>query len=167
MEMRNTPPGDTEIERKYLLRGLPPRAAATAGYLVVQGWLPGQRIRERLRRVRADGREQYFRTVKLGSGLVRTEVEETISRRLFRRLWPLTEGTRIRKRRHLVPAGRLTWEIDDFLDFDLVLAEVELPSPEAEVTLPEWLAPWVVAEVTGRVEYTNLHMARHGPPPGP
>ena len=55
-------------------------------------------------------------------------------------MWPLTLGRRLRKRRHAVPEGGLTWEIDQFLDRDLVLAEVELPSAETPVTVPKWLA---------------------------
>ncbi len=113
------------------------------------------------------GRGSWYRAVKSGLGLVRAEQEERISRRRFRELWPGTAGVRIRKHRYLIPDGELTWEIDEFLDFDLVLAEVELPTADTEVVIPDWLAPWVVAEVTERVEYTNLYMARHGPPPVP
>jgi CYTH domain-containing protein len=64
------------------------------------------------------------------------------------------------KRRYLVPAGDLTWEIDEFLDRDLVLAEVELPSAEARVNPPEWLEPYVVRDVTGESEYSNMRLAR-------
>jgi CYTH domain-containing protein len=58
-----------------------------------------------------------------------------------------------------VPEGALTWEIDVFLDRDLVLAEVELPGDQ-DVTIPEWLAAQVVRDVTGESEYVNLNLAR-------
>ncbi len=156
-----------EIERKYLLCGLPPRTDRARRAYVRQGWLETTDPPVRLREVRMGNRHSWYRTVKSGLGLVRSEQEERISRRRFRELWPGTEGVRIRKRRYLVPVGDLTWEIDEFLDFDLVLAEVELPTTDTEVVIPDWLTPWVVAEVTEGVTYTNLFMARHGPPPAP
>lgn len=64
------------------------------------------------------------------------------------------------KRRHVVPDGSYTWEIDEFLDRDLFLAEVELNDPAEKVVLPEWLAPYVVRDVTGTKKYVNLNLAR-------
>jgi adenylate cyclase len=75
-------------------------------------------------------------------------------------LWPLTEGRRVRKRRHRVREGERQWEIDEFLDRDLFLAEVELPSTDAPVELPDWLRPHVVREVTTEDEYKNENLAR-------
>jgi adenylate cyclase len=98
--------------------------------------------------------------VKLGSGLRRSEFEEEITPELFARLWPLTAGCRIRKRRYAVPFGDLLWEIDEFEEPDLVLAEIELPSETAEVTLPDWLSPYVEREVTGDPDYYNRNLAR-------
>ena len=66
-----------------------------------------------------------------------------------------------------------TWEIDQFLDRDLVLAEVELPSAATEVTVPPWLAPVVRREVTDEPAYGNAELSRtpllvahRGPGPG-
>ena len=66
----------------------------------------------------------------------------------------------MRKRRFHVADGALTWEVDRFLDRDLVLAEIELESADAPVTFPDWLAPHVVREVTDDGEYTNRQLAR-------
>ena len=44
-------------------------------------------------------------TVKGGSGLSRTEEEIAIDAERFARLWPLTEGRRVEKTRHLIPVG--------------------------------------------------------------
>jgi CYTH domain-containing protein len=75
-------------------------------------------------------------------------------------MWPLTKGKRLTKRRHRVPQGDLTWEIDEFTDRDLVLAEIELPSAETPVEIPDWLEPWVEREVTGDVAYLNWTLAK-------
>ena len=53
----------------------------------------------------------------------------------------------------------MTWEIDEFPDRNLVMAEVELPSPSTEVTAPDWLRPHVVREVTDDPAYTNYRLA--------
>jgi len=149
-----------EIERKYLLRGLPPRMPAAVVKEIVQGYLPGTRLVERVRRVRVGEGERFFRTVKSGVGLVRTELEEECSREVFDTLWPLTAGRRVAKRRHVVADGALRWEIDEFTDRALVLAEVELPSVDLTAEVPAWLLSMVERDVTGESAYVNAVLAR-------
>jgi CYTH domain-containing protein len=155
-----------EIERKYLLRALPRHLRGAAASEIDQGWLPGERLRERVRRVREPApageaaRERYVRTVKLGSGVTRAEVEEECTRELFDALWPLTRERRVRKRRYRVRDGALVWEVDEFVDRSLVVAEVELPSADTPAPPPEWLAPYVVREVTDEGTYVNANLAR-------
>ena len=148
-----------EIERKFLLTAVPPEAASVEPLEIEQGWLPGERLVERLRRLRWNGSEAWFRTVKSGAGLERLELEEATTPDVFQGLWPLTEGRRLQKRRYCVPAGGLVWEIDEFLGRDLVLAEVELPAANVMVELPTWLHPYVVREVTGEPAYENRNLA--------
>ena len=148
-----------EVERKYLLRSLPHLLREAPYAEIEQGWLPGERLLERVRRVRKDGRETLYRTVKLGKGVSRVEVEEETTPELFAVLWPATQARRVRKRRYAVADGGHTWEVDLFEGRDLVLAEVELPSPDTPVTLPAWLAPYVVREVTDEPAYVNANLA--------
>ena len=129
-----------EIERKYLLDKFPAAAAGAPVEEIEQGWIPGERLRERLRRVTTAGSVRWYRTVKTGAGVVRTEIEEETTREIFEAMWPLTESRRIHKQRHRVTDGDLTWEIDHFLDRDLTLAEVELPSLDVLPVPPDWLA---------------------------
>jgi CHAD domain-containing protein/CYTH domain-containing protein len=159
-DLRVVTPGGVEIERKYLLTALPTGIDDADVAEVEQGWLPGARLQERLRRVDRGGERQYFRTVKLGEGLSRLEVEEEADAELFAYLWPLTESRRVHKRRYYVPDGTLMWEIDEFLDRPLVLAEVELPSTDAEVVIPHWLEEVLDREVTGDPEYVNVNLAQ-------
>ena len=151
---------DVEIERKYLLSSLPEAALGVTPIVIDQGWLPGERLRERVRRIRDAEGERYSRTVKLGRGVERVELEEAADRDLFEALWPLTEGRRVSKLRYRIPEGGLVWEIDRFSDRDLVLAEVELPRADVVPGLPRWLAPFVTREVTGEPEYVNVNLAR-------
>jgi len=156
-EVRREP---LEIERKFLLSGLPDEAREAPNVRIEQGWMAGETIRERLRRVSDDAGERYYRTIKFGNGLTRAEYEEAISREMFEPLWPLTAGCRVEKRRYKVREGERVWEIDVFAGRDLVTAEVELPSADAALDLPAWLASRVVREVTGDPAFSNLNLAR-------
>jgi adenylate cyclase len=153
---------DREIERKYLLTGRPARVDDANSVEIDQGYLPGARINERVRRMQdARGAMTYFRTVKAGAGLERFEVEEETTIQFFEAVWPLTRGARVRKRRYYVRDGDLTWEIDEFLDRpDLWLAEVELEHVDHAVAVPAWLAPCVVREVTLEKAFTNHALAK-------
>jgi CHAD domain-containing protein/CYTH domain-containing protein len=154
-----------EIERKYLLRFVPDEARDGRRVDIAQGYLPGTRLHERVRRVsihHGSGRKDvhFYRTVKLGDGVARTEIEEETTEAIFLALWPLTKRRRLRKRRFEVDADGRTWQIDEFRNRDLVLAEIELDSEDEEVTFPDWLAPAVQREVTGEPEFQNINLAR-------
>ena len=155
-------PAPVEVERKYLLSAVPLRARSGRRRQMAQGYIPGEKLQERLRRVtEEDGTVRCFRTVKLGRGVSRIEVEEQTPSDLFERMWPLTEGARLEKIRWVVkePSG-VVWEVDEFTDRELALAEVELPSVDAHVDVPQWLAPYVVREVTDEDTYVNIRLAR-------
>jgi adenylate cyclase len=157
--MANRP--DREIERKYLLRELPERVVDAPSLDIDQGYLPGERINERIRRTRGSDGLRYYRTIKAGSGIERLEIEEETSELFFATVWPLTRGCRVHKRRYLVPEAELTWEIDEFLDRDgLWLAELELGSVDDVVVLPAWLRSVIEREVTDDPQYTNHALAR-------
>lgn len=152
---------DVEIERKYLLRSLPEHARQAPSLEIDQGYLPGTRINERVRRSRGADGTRYYRTIKSGSGLKRTEVEEETTELFFTTVWPLTRGCRIYKRRYVVETPDGTWEIDEFLDREgLVVAEIELEHEEHVVEPPDWLAPLIEREVTDEPAYTNHALAR-------
>jgi CHAD domain-containing protein/CYTH domain-containing protein len=149
-----------EIERKYLLQSMPSLSTEVKVVEIDQGWIPGQAIHERLRRVRSTEGDRFYRTIKQGSGLQRLELEEEAIPEVFEKLWPLTEGHRVHKRRYKVPDGTHVWEVDEFLDRDLLLVEVELTSQDETVEVPGWLKPHVVREVTGDDQYVNQNLAR-------
>jgi adenylate cyclase len=152
---------DREIERKFLLRALPERVREAQSAEVDQGYLPGMRINERIRRMRSADGARFYRTIKMGSGVERYELEEETNEEFFRTVWPLTRGARIFKRRYFVPEGDVIWEIDEFLDRPgLWLAEVELETVDQRVIVPDWLEAVVEREVTDEKDYTNHALAR-------
>lgn len=159
-----------EIERKFLLNGVPRIPAGAQVLRIEQGYLnafsSGASAESegfatgRLRRtIFPDGSVQHTHTIKTGSGVSRQEIERHITPKQFERHWPCTEGRRLRKIRHRVRENDLTWEIDVIERPDLVLAEVELRSPETKIVIPQWLGPHVVREVTDEPEYTNAAIA--------
>jgi len=160
-QLRALAEGHPEIERKFLLRRFPALdGRAVEVVSIEQGWLQGTSARERLRALSDGVSTRYFRALKLGSGVKRTEHEREIPAQTFVELWPGTQGCRLRKHRHRVRESDLVWEIDSFLDRDLTLAEVELPSADAAFELPEWLSSCVEREVTGEPAYTGSSLGR-------
>jgi CYTH domain-containing protein len=149
-----------EIERKYLLRAAPPLLDGRAFATIEQGYLPGEKLHERVRRKTTETAVVHLRTVKLGTGVSRIEVEEGCTAKVFEKLWSLTTGKRVRKHRYAIAEGDLTWEIDVFVDRELVLAEVELPSAERVPEIPAWLAPYLVRDVTDEPAFVNLNLAK-------
>lgn len=155
-----------EIERVWLLSSAPAIPAGAERWTIEQGYLDGASgVEGRVRSITyADGRRDFVHTIKRGEGLVREESERPITAEEFGRLWPSTVGRRIRKVRHRVREATLTWEVDEFLDWPLVMAEVELPDASTEVTPPAWLRAVLGREVTHDPRYRNSALAFRGLP---
>ncbi len=147
-----------EIERKFLIKGGFKEAAFDALH-IMQGYLssvPGRNVRVRLRN------SQGFITVKgpsLDGGLSRFEWEKEIGADDARDLLALCEPGIIDKTRYLVKVGAHTYEVDEFHGDNegLVVAEVELGSPDEPFEKPSWLGE----EVTGDRRYYNSSLARN------
>jgi len=162
--------GSLEIERKYLLKSVPPIPPEAEVWRIEQGYVDfnakpvvpdpdGLDVGRIRRTTMADGTVVCTHTVKSGVGLVRQEVERVISSDTFERAWPRTQGRRLQKVRYRIRDEALIWEIDVFTSLPLTLAEVELPTAETPSPIPAWLMPHIDREVTGEPEYTNAAIA--------
>ena len=158
-QIANRPACVSEIERRFLLRRVPATALAFAREEIEQGWLPGLRLVERITTLGPEPRTAALRTSRPATGAGPTEPAGDVDTELFQSIWPLTAGRRIRKRRHTVSDYGLQWEIDQYLDRDLVLLEVAPGPDDAQVPLPDWLEPYVVREVTGESDFTARALA--------
>ncbi len=149
-----------EVERKFLV-GEPPDLDGAESDEIEQGYLAiGSEGEVRVRRKG----EKLVLTAKRGSGLSREEAEVELDRASFDELWELTEGRRLRKRRHVVPHGELKIELDVYEgDLEgLRVAEIEFSSEdEANAFDPP---DWIGEEVTGDPRYLNETLASEGPP---
>lgn len=155
-----------EIERKFLIEAgaeLPADLDRHRSERILQGYLAleeGVEVRVRRRGTRA------FLTIKSGGGRARLEEELEIDDGRFGRLWPLTEGRRVRKTRTNIPlGGGLVVELDVYADAHdgLVVAEVEFPSEQAADAFEP--PPWLGREVTDDPRYKNRALALDGIPP--
>lgn len=153
----------TEIERSFLLVAQAPLDAGRVEH-IDQGYLAIDRDGTEVR-LRRRG-ERLTLTVKSpDAGRVRVEEEFEIEGERFERLWPLTEGRRLVKDRHLIPLpGGLTAEVDVYGGAlaGLRVVEVEFASEEEaeDFAPPEWFG----AEVTDDQRYRNRELAVHGQP---
>ena len=149
-----------EVERKFLVPEPPDLSGADANE-IEQGYLAtGSDGEVRLRRKG----DSLFLTAKRGDGLSRDEAEVELDGETFERLWPLTHGRRLHKRRHVVPQGDLDIEVDVYAgDLEgLVVAEVEFDSEEAARAFEP--PGWFGGEVTGDERYLNETLATAGAP---
>jgi adenylate cyclase len=152
-----------EIERKFLLDHVPDDLARYPSEEIDQGYLAitedGVEVR-----IRRRGERSYL-TIKAGAGQTRLEEELEIDQQRFASLWPLTEGKRVQKARHLIPAGDgLKIELDVYGgDLEgLITAEVEFESQSAAAAFhaPAWLG----REITDDARYKNQALATRGLP---
>ena len=150
-----------EIERKFLVEGDAYRALAFDSSRIAQGYISstgGRTVRVRIRDQRA------YLTIKGPSadgGLSRYEFETEIPLADARDLLAICEPGIIQKTRYLVRAAdNHVFEVDEFYGDNegLVMAEVELQSPDEPYVKPDFIG----REVTGDRRFYNSHL-RHYP----
>lgn len=147
-----------EIERKFLVDSKEFIKDATEKKYFVQAYLntdPERTIRIRI----ADN--DAFMTIKGKSsadGLTRFEWEKQIYKEEAKELLKICEAGTIEKYRYLVPEGKHTYEVDEFLGDNqgLILAEIELEKEDESFYKPDWLGQ----EVTGNLDYYNSNLIK-------
>lgn len=148
-----------EIERKFLVRSSDFKSRAHKSYRIKQGYIcssNGRTVRVRIRD------NQGFLTIKgpsLDGGLSRYEFEKEISLEEAEQLFLICEPGVIDKTRYLVSSGKHTFEVDEFYGDNegLVIAEVELSSPDEAYEKPDFIGE----EVTGDKRYYNSHLRKN------
>ena len=146
-----------ETERKFLVLNDSYKSFESASYRIAQGYIAhdgGNTVRVRIK----DG--TGILTIKGPSfnGMSRAEWEKEIPLEDAEALLKLCHGGIIDKIRHIVPAGKRFFEVDEFKGENegLVMAEIELGSEDEAFERPEWLG----AEVTGDRRYYNSYLTK-------
>jgi adenylate cyclase len=157
-----------EIERKFLLSGVPPTMRFARREAIRQGYLALDGDTEVRLRITPKG---AVLTIKAGRGGVRVEEEIALESRQGEALWELTEGRRVQKTRRRVrlagtggSSGDLVAEIDEYagaLD-GLVVVEVEFPDEAAARGFEP--PAWFGRELTDDWRYANRSLASDGMP---
>ena len=143
-----------EIERKFLVQAS--WQPQDEGIKIAQGYL--STVPERTVRVRIKGDKGYLTIKGKNQGISRAEFEYEIPIGDAEELLKLAEQPILSKTRYLEQHGNRLWEIDVFAGENqgLVVAEVELPDEQAEVSRPDWLGQ----EVSGDVRYYNANLIK-------
>ena len=146
-----------EIERKFLVRSLPPDLKLFLGTPIAQGYLNGDADAYEVRLRDENG--HWFLTFKQGAGTVRRETEIELSGTQFAALWQLTRGRRILKTRFeiLHPQGLVQLDLYAGRLRGLATAEMEFRSRAASRAFrpPAWFG----AEITSDPRFKNRQLA--------
>ena len=147
----------TEIERKFLVDAEKISAVKFSdGETIAQGYLstaPNKTVRVRLKNNRG------YLTIKSATvGISRQEFEYEIPAADAEELLKLCGTNVLKKIRRKIFHGGHVWEVDFFggRHAGLILAEVELNSPDEAVDLPLWVA----REVSDDPNYFNSQLAK-------
>jgi len=145
----------TEVERKWLVKDLP-KLVDCKKEKIIQGYIVASAKGEV--RVRQKG-ARFFQTVKTGTGLQRGETEIELSKKQFRKLWPLTKTHRLEKIRYSLKWKGGIVELDVYRKklSGLRIAEVEF---ETRSQAKKFKAPaWFGEDVTNKNQYKNANLA--------
>ena len=145
-----------EVERKFLVVGDAWREQVASSTRIVQGYLV--RTGPVTVRARVRGERAYLTIKGVTRGISRAEYEYEIpTEDALAMIEDLADGPAVDKVRHLVPVGGHTWEVDVFAGANapLVMAEVELASPDEPFEQPEW----AVRDVSDDARYYNANLA--------
>jgi len=146
-----------EIERKFLVHGDRWRTSIIESHDLRQGYLTtgGSGVTVRIRSI--DDTKAFITIKSGGSALARAEFEYQVPITDARQMLGLSRGAQIEKTRYLLDLKGGEWVVDVFggRHRGLVLCEVELKTPGAVLTLPDWID----REVTGDPQYYNSALA--------
>ena len=145
-----------EIERKYLVSGIPDNIDSYPCRFIEQGYLNTAPVV----RVRRDN-DNYYLTYKGGGMMAREEYNLPLTKESYEHMRPKADGILISKTRYLIPEkDRLTIELDVFdAPYEgLYLAEVEFSSEEQALSYnpPVWFGE----DVTNSGKYHNSRLSQ-------
>lgn len=155
-----------EIERKFLLKSLPDQKPLEI--IKVRQWylkIDGIWQRARLMDSSLFGKKWVHTVKKKISDLSSEETEREMSKKEFnqfvKRCRTEIDNSRfIAKERHIYAHGFLKWEVDLFRQkCHIIIAEVEIPSEDYALQIPEFIERKKLMEVTGLKQFSNKSLS--------
>lgn len=156
-----------EIERKLLINNDSWRQCVTRSERITQGYLnqydpeitgPQSSVRVRIGGA-VDAPKAWLNIKSATLGIERQEYEYEIPvADAEEMLASLCKRPQIDKTRHYIPAGKHVWEVDEFHgeNAGLIVAEIELDSPDEQFDLPAWAGE----DVSGDPRYYNSELIK-------
>ena len=148
-----------ETERRFLLKGIPANFGEfyPLFFNITQYYL---KDKSRIRGALSSAGEKYYLTRKKRiSDMSFEEDEHEIGGEEFANLMKEAERY-VRKYRIVVKVGDLYWEIDDFQEpGKIAIAEIEIPTEDTPVEIPEFLKQYIIHEITGDSKFTNFALS--------
>lgn len=148
----------TEIERKFLVKNDNWRQQTTRQLVIKQGYF-GPPNKASIR-IRISGETANINIKSATLDIVRKEYEVPVPLADAQEMLEhLCESPKIEKIRYHVPVGSHVWEVDEFSGDNqgLIVAEIELSSPDEAFEKPDWLGE----EVSRDERYYNVRLVKH------
>lgn len=156
-----------EIERKFLLKSIPDLLPVEKIKIDQFYFKNKDGVWERARQCDSDINEKkWTHTIKNRiSERVNEEIEKEITKKEFQKFkrkcyTNKLRAKHIKKDRLIYPDGELKWEVDIFRDnYHLVIAEIETPTEDWDLKLPDFISKKMLLEVTGMKQFSNRSLS--------
>ena len=155
-----------EIERKFLLKAMP-EIKPVEIIKIDQFYFKNGDIWERARQCDSNinGKKWVHTIKKRISDRSNEEIEKEISKKEFEKFkkdcykWR-GNSKHIKKERWVFPDGNMKWEVDLFKDrCHLIIAEIEIPTEDFYLKIPEFINKKLLMEVTGLKQFSNRSLS--------
>jgi len=155
-----------EIERKFLLRSIPDKKAVEI-IKIKQWYLKSGGVWERARSMESNkSGTKWVHTIKTRiSDLSNMEEERSMTKKEFEEFIKKCKSSPgsakyIAKERRVYRDGVLKWEVDFFSQkCHVIIAEIEIPSEDYDLQIPEFIQKKALLEVTGMKQFSNRSLA--------
>ena len=155
-----------EIERKFLLKSIPDRKP-TEIIKIKQWYLKVDGIWERARSMDSNKSGiKWVHTIKTRiSDISNIEEERELTKKEFEEFIKKCKSSPgsakyITKERRIYPDGELKWEVDMFSQkCHVIVAEIEIPSEDYDLQVPEFIQKKQLLEVTGLKQFSNRSLS--------
>jgi CYTH domain-containing protein len=156
-----------EIERKFLLKALPTNPPDEIIQIDQWYFKNSRGIWERARTWFSDAYDpRWIHTIKKSvSKGVNIEDEKDLTKIEFdnfvKRCMDNQDDSKfINKERHIYKFGELKWELDVFDNgYHLIVAEIEIPTKGYKISIPDFIKPLILLEVTGMKQFSNRNLS--------